>query len=157
MRRDYFTLDVSGLDWVEHGGEPTKPTVIIDFEGPASLLQERITGFSAELLEDSEIDVSFRFMTEADDPDAKGVVSITDRITGDYVLELNAPAEKVFSFIKAARAFGDHESDDTDRYRIEIRIDADPVVAYDKRTFLVYDKDGNLLRNDSLIPSGVEL
>ena len=157
MRRDYFTLDVRGLEWVDTGRDPEKPTVVIDFEGPASLLQERITGFSAELLDDSEIDVSFRYQTVVDDEDARGVVSVTDRITGDYVLELNAPAEKVHRFIKAAREYGKRMGEDDDRYRIEIRIDGEETIAYDKRTFLIYNNEGNLLRKHSLIPSGVEL
>lgn len=157
MRRDYFTLDVRGLEWLESDAAPEKPTVAIDFEGPASLLQDRITSFSAELLEESEIDVSFRYQTDVDEIDAHGVVSITDRITGDYVLELNADADDVVSFIRAAREYGNQIADDESRYSIEVSIDSDDIVTYNKRTFLIYDSDGNLLRNHSLIPSGVEL
>lgn len=156
MRRDYFTLDVRGLDWVEEGSDPEKPTVMIDFEGPASLLQERITGDSAEILTDAEIDVTFRFQTDVDDEEATGVVSVTDRMTGDYILELNAPATKVFEFIRAAQAYGKAANDDH-RYCIQIHIDGEEVVTYEKRTFLLYTQEGNLLREESLIPSGVEL
>lgn len=157
MRRDYFTLDVSGVEWVDEDSDPEKPTVVIDFEGPASLLQERMTGFSAELLDASAVDVSFRFQTEVDDPDAQGVVSVTDRMTGDYVLELNTPAPRVLDFIRAAREYGKRAAEDDDRYRIQILIDGESVVTYDKRTFLIYNYEGNLLRKHSLIPSGVEL
>ncbi len=157
MRRDYFTLEARGLDWLADDAEPEKPTVVINFEGPASLLQERITGMSAELLDDSEIDVSFRYQSPIDEEDAHGVISITDRVTGDYVLELNADAEEVQRFVRAARTFGKRAGDEDDRYRIELRIDDEHAVTYDKRTFLIYNRDGNLLRKHSLIPSGVEL
>lgn len=157
MRRDYFTIEAHGLDWLADDAEPEKPTVVIDFEGPASLLQERITGLSAEPLDDSEIDVSFRYKTAVDDENAHGVISITNRVTGDYVLELNAEAEEVQRFVRAARTYGKRSSDDDDRYRIELRIDGEHAVTYDKRTFLIYNRDGNLLRKHSLIPSGVEL
>lgn len=154
MRRDYFTLEMRGLTWVEEGSDPEKPTVIIDFEGPASLLEERL---GDEPAEDSEIDVTFRFQTELEESEATGVVSVTDRLTGSYVLELNAPAADVFEFIRAAREYGDRAGEDDDQYGFEIRIDGEVVLTYDKRTFLVYTRAGNLLREHSLIPSGVEL
>lgn len=156
MRRDYFSLDVTGLDWVAEGEDPERPTLVIDFEGPASLLQERMTGGSADLLSASEIDVSFRYLTDIDDEEATGVISVSDRMTGEFILELNVDAERVVEFVKAAREFG-KEADAEDRYRIIIQIDGEEIVAYDKRTFLMYNTDGNLLRKHSLIPSGVEL
>ena len=157
MRRDYFTLDVHGVEWVDTGGEPEQPGVVIDFEGPKSLLRERITDTDGEFLDASTIDVSFRLQTDVDDDEAMGVVSVTNRFTGDFVLELNVEAEHVITFIRAARKFGQYAGENTDRYEITIRIDREDVATYGKQTFLVYDRDGELLRQHSLIPSGVEL
>ncbi|SNZ04448.1 hypothetical protein SAMN06269185_0564 [Natronoarchaeum philippinense] len=156
MRRDYFTLEVSNIDWVEDDREPAKPTVRIDFEGPATTLRERLTGIDDELLDAEETDVAFRLQGPLDS-DAAGVVSVTNRITGDFVLELNEDADDVLKFIRAARRYGEHDPDSDGRYEVRIRLDGDELVAYDKRTFLVYNDEGNLLRNHSLIPSGVEL
>lgn len=156
MRRDYFTLRVRDFEWIEQGGSPARPTVVIDFEGPASLLRNRISGDDRDPIERMDIDVTFRFQTSIDTAEGRGVVSVTDRVTGEYILELNAQAEQIFSFIRAAREYGDHSGTD-DRYGIEIRIGGDAIITYDKRTFLVYTQDGNLLREQSLIPSGVEL
>ncbi len=156
MRRDYFTLEVEDDGWVEEGDDPRRPTLSIDFEGPASLLRDRITGESDAPLDDADIDVSFRLQSEVDDQEAAGVVSVTDRLTGEYVLELNTTADQIFAFIRAAREFSERAGED-DRYGIEIRIDGDTMVSYEKRTFLVYTQEGNLLREESLIPSGVEL
>ncbi|SIR02592.1 hypothetical protein SAMN05421858_1162 [Haladaptatus litoreus] len=157
MRRDYFTLDVENIDWADADGTPRKPTVIIDFEGPSSTLRERLTALDGELLEADETDVTFRLQANLDDSDATGVVSVTNRTTGDFILELNEDAEDVLKFIRAARAYGD-ESDETDgRYHVDIAINGEHVVEYDKSTFLVYNREGNLLRQHSLIPSGVEL
>ena len=156
MRRDYFTLEVRDVAWVEDGSEPDRPTLVVNFEGPASLLRDRLTGEAAEPLDREEIDVGFRFQSASDREDAEGVVSVTDRMTGEYLLELNAPASDILHFILAAREFSEHTGED-DRYEIEINIGGSPVVTYEKRTFLVYTKDGNLMREHSLIPSGVEL
>jgi len=157
MRRDYFTLDVRNVDWVEEGDDARKPTVLIDFEGPSSTLRERLTGTGDDLLDAGETDVAFRLQGPVDDEDATGVVSVTNRITGDFVLELNQDADDVLKFIRAAREYGKATGDPDGRYHVEISINGDDLVEYDKGTFLVYNRDGNLLRQHSLIPSGVEL
>lgn len=157
MRRDYFSLHVEGTEWIETGGDPERPTVIIDFEGPASLLQNRLSSDTADFLEGTTIDVSFRYLTDREADDPSGVVSITNRMTGDYILELNAPGDRVLQFVKAAREFGRDSGENGSQYRIAVQVDSDPIVSYNKRTFLVYESDGTLLRKQSLIPSGVEL
>lgn len=156
MRRDYFTLDVSNVDWVEDDGEPSKPTVSIDFEGPVATLEERLTGPDGEPLAAEETDVAFRYKDDVGADDATGVVSVTNRLTGDFALELNEDADDVGTFITAARRYGETSGDDGE-YRVDIALDGDAFVSYEKSTFLVYDNDGNLLRKHSLIPSGVEL
>jgi hypothetical protein len=157
MRRDYFDLTVEG---VGDGADARSPPLVrIDFHGPEELLRERLAGGQDEAgddpLEADEIDVAFRLrepLGEADDPE--GVVGVTNRYTGDFILELNETATDVLPFIHAARDAGD---DGDARYRVEIDVDGERLVAYDKDTFLVYDHEGNLLRSESLIPSGVEL
>ncbi|MEF8780111.1 MAG: DUF5793 family protein [Haloferacaceae archaeon] len=157
MRRDYFELDVQNVDWIRDDGEPRKPLVSIDFQGPEEFLQQRVSDVDGELLEASEVDVSFRLLeSHEDDPEAEGVVSVTNRLTGDFVLELNADADDVLRFIRAAREYGRSSGADG-KYRVEIALDGSSLVDYEKGTFLVYDADGNLLRTESLIPSGVEL
>ncbi|EMA39693.1 DUF5793 family protein [Halobiforma nitratireducens] len=156
MRREHFTLDVSNVDWVDSDDEPRKPSVAIDFTGPATMLRERLTGPDGDVLEAGETDVALRLQEPLDD-DAAGVVSVTNRITGEFILELNEEAADVLTFIRAARGYGEEAGDSDGRYEVEITIDGDPFVTYDKRTFLVYDDEGSLLRQHSLIPSGVEL
>ncbi|UIO98502.1 DUF5793 family protein [Halobaculum sp. CBA1158] len=157
MRRDHFELKVDNIDWVDDEGDPEKPTVSIDFHGPEDTLRERLTGTDDELLSAGETDVAFRLRSDHErDPDAEGVVGVTNRITGDFVLELNERADDVLRFIRAAREYG--RADDGDgSYRVDIELDGEPLVTYEKETFLVYDANGNLLRRESLIPSGVEL
>ena len=156
MRREHFTLDVNNIDWVETDGEPEKPSVSIDFTGPATLLRERLTGPDGDVLEASDTDAALRLQGPIGD-DSAGVVSVTNRVTGEFILELNEDADDVLQFIRAARGYGETAGDDDGRYEVEITLDGDPFVSYDKRTFLVYDDEGSLLRQHSLIPSGVEL
>jgi hypothetical protein len=157
MRRDYFELAVEHVGWVSEGGEPRKPTVHIDFRGPEELLRGRLTDVEGNLLDAEETDVSFRLHDDVDAPDVTGVVAVTNRLTGDFVLELNEEADDVLTFIRAAREYGRATDELDGRYRVNISIDDEHVVSYEKSTFLVYDAEGNLLRGRSLIPSGVEL
>ncbi|WP_248896592.1 DUF5793 family protein [Haloplanus halobius] len=157
MRREHFELEADNIDWVETGDQPAEPRVVIDFQGPKEALTDRLTDAEGELLEDAETDVTFRLQDPLDDPDATGVVSVTDRITGDFLLELNEDADDVLRFVRAARKYGQSTDDDGGRYSVTIQIDGEPVTTYSKSTFLVYDANGSLLRSKSLIPSGVEL
>lgn len=149
MRRDYFTLEASNLD------SPGVPTVSIDFEGPAEQLRERLSDGDGDLLTAGGIDVAYRLQGPVEER-PEGVVAVTNRMTGEFVLELNADSDDVLRFIDAAREYG-KESDDEHRYRIRVAVDGEQLFEYDKGTFLVYDADGGLLRQHSLIPSGVEL
>ncbi|MEZ3116943.1 DUF5793 family protein [Halobaculum sp. MBLA0147] len=158
MRRDYFELDVDSVDWVEEGDDPRRPHVYIDFHGPEDLLRDRLTDPDGELLDTEETDVAFRLQEPRDDnPEATGVVGVTNRITGEFIVELNEEADDVLRFIEAAREYGRSVDADGGQYEVEIAVDGDRLVAYEKETFLVYDAEGNLLRTESLIPSGVEL
>jgi len=149
MRRDYFTLEASNLD------SPGIPTVSIDFEGPADELVDRLTDAEGEPLSPDEIDVAYRLQGAiAESPG--GVVAVTNRVTGEFVLELNADSEDVLRFIDAAREYGS-DRDEEHRYRIRVAVDGDQLLEEEKGTFLVYDADGGLVRQHSLIPSGVEL
>ncbi|MCY4732402.1 hypothetical protein KY092_17775 [Natronomonas gomsonensis] len=151
MRRDYFTLTVDGMD----ADDPQRPVVTITYEGPTGQLESRLTKGDS-VLESDEIDVAFRLKEPLDSEEANGVVAIADRVTGEYVFELNATAGDVFSFVEAAREFG-QRSDSESRYRIVLETEDEHLATYDKSTLLVYDADGELLRGQSLIPSGVEL
>lgn len=151
MRRDYFTLTVRRPE--EADGDDV-PALLVDFEGPVTELSSRLEGEEGPLQADS-LDVNFRLLSALESEDATGVLSITNRITGEFILELNAAADDVLSFVQAARA---HEDDgDDDPYRLVVRADGETLGTYEKSTFLVYDPDGGLLRQHSLIPSGVEL
>ncbi len=156
MRRDYFELAVEHVDWVETSGDPEQPTVRIDFQGPEGMLHDRLAGPAGDLLDADETDVSFRLRGDEAERDG-GVVAVTNRVTGEFVLELNEAADDVLRFIRAAREYGRHADDGDGRFRVHVTVEGESLVDYEKRTLLVYDADGNLLRSESLIPSGVEL
>lgn len=156
MRRDYFRLHARNVDWVEEDGDPQLPTVRVNFQGPETDLRNGFTKPDGSQLGESEVDISYRLQTDEELPDASGVVAVTNRVTGDFIFELNVEASDVFAFLRAARRYAD-ETDDSAHYRVELYLDDEEFVTYEKDTFLVYTQEGDLLRSHSLIPGGVEL
>ncbi len=156
MRREQFELDVRHIDWVETDGEPRQPLARITVSGKTEQLQARLQDVDGERLTADMVDVAYRLKASVEeDPTAVGVVGVANRLTGDFIFETNEDADDVFRFIKAAREYG-REANTTDRYCIEIEVDGE-TITFEKGAFLVYDEDGELLRSQSLIPSGVEL
>lgn len=147
MRRDHFTVETESLD----PAAADTPTIDIEYTGPEETLTSQLAT-DDELIESADIDASFRFQEDHEADDPTGVCSLTHRVTGEYLLEFNADAETILTLISAAR-----EETDESTYRIRINRAEDSPIVYDLDSLLVYDADGNLLRQHSLIPSGVEL
>lgn len=151
MRREEFTLAVVGAD----EGEQSLQTLAIESELAADTLGPRLEGVEGTPLDSDQVDVSFRFTSDVDADDPTGVLALADRLTGEFLLELNADGDTILSFVREARRQDEH---DDGQYRVSVRADdAECVAAYEKATFLVYNSDGDLLREHSLIPGGVEL
>lgn len=155
MRRDSVTLEVANVAWLAADAEPRQPTLEARVEDDGSTLRARLLDDESPLGA-GDVDVSFRFHGSPDDADEPGVLAITNRVTGEYLLEVNATAEDVVEFVSAARRYGERTGDST-RYRVRLSVDGESLADLGKRTLLVYSSDGELLRQHSLIPSGVEI
>ena len=141
MRRDYFTIDIR-----PEPGDEGIPTVAITYEGPSGGLRDRLTETAESTLESSELDVAFRHQAERE----TGVLSLTDRLTGEFIFEVAAPVESVDALVEAAQR---HDGE----YEVRLTDSEGKSLVYEKAILLVYDEEGNLLRQRSLIPGSVEL
>jgi len=118
------------------------------------MLRERPTGPGGDVLEASETDVALRLQGPLAD-DTAGVVSVTNRITGEFILELNEDAADVLQFIQAARGTAMPLTTRAGtRSRSRSTVTRSSTTRNER---FVYDDEGSLLRQHSLIPSGVEL
>ncbi|WP_135302691.1 DUF5793 family protein [Haloarcula amylovorans] len=142
MRRDYFTVDV------QSDPDDGTPTISIDYDGPAGVLRERLTTGTEGTLDAGEIDVVFRRQADSD----SGVLSLTNRLTGEFVLEVSADTDDMTALVTTAEG-----REDDGQYEVRLTDSDGKSLVYEKRTLLVYDHDGSLLRQRSLIPGGVEL
>jgi hypothetical protein len=148
MRRDHFTLTADNTDT----DDPAQPTLSIRYDGPEETLTSQLGNGDGGLLAADEIDAALRLQDSVDDADAMGVFSLTHRITGEYLIEANVDAAEIIDLVTATRNESDGET-----YRIEIERDDGETVVYEMDSLIVYDDSGELLRQYSLIPSGVEL
>lgn len=181
MKRDRFTVTVHDEDG--------PPALDITFDGSTPVLASQLRT-DGEWYDAAVLDASFRLVepSERDQADGgnsdgetpRGVFSLTHRVTGTYLLEVNIDPETLFSLVRSARDVDgegsysvrlsatnpevpddgtsvsgdvcDGEGGGTDEER-GLRM---PVV-YDLDALFIYDENGDLLRQQSLIPSGVEL
>lgn len=147
MRRDNFQVTVRLPD-----GEAGSPTLDIEYTGPATTLTTQLTTERGDLYPSEEIDTAFRVQEPLDSDDVMGVFSLTHRVTGEYLLEVNVEADTILDLVRAARG-----TDDNGSYRVCIERSDDDPIEHEMDSLLVYDSEGDLLRQHSLIPSGVEL
>ncbi|MBX0285523.1 DUF5793 family protein [Haloarcula salinisoli] len=143
MRRDYFTIDFR-----PEPGDDGIPTIAIEYTGPSGGLRDRLTETAEATLDSSELDVAVRHQADSED----GVLSLTDRLTGEFIFEVAAPVEAVDTLVSAAQR---HDGDG--EYEVRLTDSNGKSLVYEKSTLLVYDEGGNLLRSRSLIPGSVEL
>jgi nitrogen fixation protein FixH len=143
MRRDYFTIDIR-----PEPGDDGIPTVAIEYTGPPGGLRDRLTETAEATLESSELDVAFRHQADSE----TGVLSLTDRLTGEFIFEVAASVSEVDALVDAAQH---HDGDG--EYEIRLTDSDGKSLVYEKAVLLVYDEEGELLRQRSLIPGSVEL
>lgn len=145
MRRDHFTLNTTNTD----PDATDEPTLHIAYDGPAGNLTARLQDDTGQLPSSDDVDATFRLQDSLDD-DATGVFSLARRLTGEYLLEVDTDVGSIVDLVEAARDAGGH-------YRIRIERPGASTVTLQLETLLVYDEEGGLRRQNSLIPSGVEL
>ncbi|WP_338728922.1 DUF5793 family protein [Haladaptatus sp. DJG-WS-42] len=153
MRRDYFGVSLTNLD--DDTSEPQQPTLSISYTGP----REKFSGWHNHAdgtpLAAADVDVSFRLKRPLTTDGSDGVLAVTNRTTGEFILEVNLETREVLRFIRVARRYG-NLSDGEKHYTLQLD-GTEEDVAFEKATFLVYSHTGELLHQHSLIPSGVEL
>ena len=146
MRRDHFTLSVDNVT-----PESTAvPTLTVSYSGPPGTLTARLEAETGTPPSGGDVDATFRLLPDTDES-GDGVFGLSRRLTGDFLLESNADADEIFALVDAAR------DDDEPTYRVRIERPGAEAVVLHLETLLVYDEEGSLLRQRSLIPSGVEL
>jgi hypothetical protein len=148
MRRDHFTLTARNADT----DDPAQPTLSVQYDGPEERLTTQLGDSKGRLLSADALDATLRLQDAVEASDPTGVFSLTHRITGEYLIEANVDASEILDLVTATR---NGSGDET--YQVEIERTDGETIVYELNSLIVYDAEGGLLRQYSLIPSGVEL
>jgi hypothetical protein len=138
MRRDYFDVTLR-----ETSTTSDMPELVITYDGPTDTLSTQLD----TALTTDEIDIAFRHHT-----DDTGVLALTDRVTGEFVLEAVAPIETIETVVSSAR-----QDSDTGEYELRLTSDETDYITCQNQTLLIYSADGDLLQDQSLISESIEL
>lgn len=155
MQREQLWFEVEKTCRTDAEEGSGRPVLRIQFEGARTHLTDQLraqlrTGTSAE-----DIDISFRSLGPSTTAE-RGVLAVTDRVTGDYIFECEGDVELIHDLIKTVGEYADSPGETT-AYAVEIRARNDVVSEFSKEVLLVYTADGTLLRDKSLIPGHIEM
>lgn len=103
----------------------------------------------------SWIDVTYRLHTDYRDLNGFGILGVTDT-TGEYILECEADIETIFEIINVANLYGDRLHTDS-LYKLWIEAEDGLVQRWTVGNLIVLSADGNILREQSLIPPGLNI
>lgn len=157
MDRDRFHVTTLGTHAEGAGDRLAQPELQFQFEGSVEGLRRLLTARLREDTTAEDLEVAFRMLPAAAQGDL-GLLSLTDRVTGHYIIETEMAVAPLEEFIHAVGVSGSDDVGDQDpRYRVALYASTEPVTSFEMDLLLVYDADGTLRRTGSLIPSGVDL
>lgn len=156
MHRDKLSARVGDIEWFDTGQQPSKPTFIITFDGPASDLRSRFQRPGSEQYTPADIDIFYRPHPSARPAASSGVLGLSDGMTGDYLLELNLGSDVIETLVAAVRQYAS-AAEAGPRYSVELWAGDHQLGTFDKETLLVFNADGELVRQRSLPPDGLEI
>jgi len=155
MERSQFTVRIAASESPTNDSGIDQPTLCLEFDGTADRLYEHLSSRLRDDLSGDEVDVSFRTVATTDQTDT-GMVTLSDRITGAYILEVKMPTETVIEFVQDVRTYAGESGQDP-RYTVQIRAEEKTITTFEQELLLVYDSDGTLRRHASLIPNDTEV
>lgn len=156
MRRDTLSARLGHVEWLDTGGKPTQPALIITFDGSPADLKDRFRSPGSKAYTPADVDVFHRPKPSARAVETGGVLGIGDSLTGHYLLEVDLSPSVIEQLVYAVCQYAGAVETGT-RYTIELWAGEQQVGTFDKETLLAYDEDGALLRHRSLIPDSIEM
>jgi hypothetical protein len=155
MQGDQFTIGFTTTELTVTGADSGQPVLRLSFDGSRDSLQELLRERLRDDISEEAVYVSFRSLSSSERTD-EGVLSLSNRVTGAYVLEIRTQREPILEFVQAVREYADRTGHEA-AYRIVMQANAETVTMFEKTLLLVYDANGTLCRHASLIPSDIEL
>ena len=155
MQHDQFRFTLTNTERVDGPGEADQPLLRIECTKSRENLSTEFVTRVREGMDTADIEISLRYLKASTETET-GVLALTDSITGEYILECYGDIEPLPEFLQTARESAYH-TDGTPRYTVKIRAPNRVISRFKTDLLRVYDGTGTLIRQDSLIPSDIEL
>lgn len=155
MRRTDFAVTLDNTEWLDTGRQPESPQLVIQYDGSEIALAKRFLGTDGSGYTPDELDLFYREQVSDSPLTSNGVLGVSDRITGEYLFEINTSTAVIEEFAYAIRQYAE-ASETPARYEVALWVEDSEVAVFTKETFLVYQPDGTLLRHQSLTPRSIE-
>lgn len=155
MSVDDWNLQTSHTDRIDTDGVTLTPVLHLRFSGHSNELMAQLpnTGTGNEYPED--IDVAFQLQAPPDDSDASGDLTVSDRLTGEYIIEFEVAAKRVFEFVRSVHEYADVTGNEVS-YIVSLDAEDGTAMEFQNQVLIVRTTDGELYRTLSLIPTWVD-
>jgi hypothetical protein len=155
MYDKHWTLSTDNTDWVNNTDLPQVPILKITFDGSSSECREHLSETSLVRIMPSTVAVTFRLQAEQDGLNVDGILGVASR-SGEYIVECEGHGGQVLKVVKSANRYADRLND-TGLYELWIEANDGLVERWVEGTLILYSAEGEVLKEQSLIPPGLHL
>lgn len=99
MERDQFHVETETVGEPATAEQPVHPGLRIHFDGSSDRLRQGLSERLRDNIAVEEIDVSFRRLSSEGET-AEGILALSDRVTGRYILEVKTAVNLVREFVQ---------------------------------------------------------
>ena len=155
MQHDQFRFTFTNTERTDDASETDQPLLRIECAESRENLSTKFATRVRDGMDTADIEISLRYLRPSTETET-GVLALTNSITGEYILECEGDTKPLPEFLQTARESVNH-TDGRPQYTVEIRAPDEVMARFKTDLLRVYDGTGTLMRQDSLIPSDIEL
>ena len=154
--RDQTTIELTNTGWLDNGSTPSQPCLRLHITLSSDDLAERFQPGDGSTYRPSDLDLYFRDRSSSRAAVEGGILTVSDRLTGDLLLEAVVNASVIERFVSAVRQYAARTGNDR-KYTVELQCEGTIATSFEKQIFIVYNAENELLRERSVIPAHIEL
>jgi hypothetical protein len=155
MYRKQWTLSTDNTDWVNNADLPHIPLLKITFDGSISECHKHLSETSLVRQMPSTVAVTFRLQAEQDGLNVDGILGIANT-RGDYIIECEGHGGQVLEIVDVANQYADRLND-MGQYELWIEANDGLVKRWVEVALILYSAEGKVLREQCLIPPGLDI
>ena len=153
---DQTTVELRNTGWLDNGSTPSQPCLRLHVTLSSDDLAERFQAGDGSTYRPSDLDLYFRDRSSSRAAVEDGILTVSDRLTGDLVLEAVVSASVIEQFVSAVRQYAARTGNEC-KYTVELQREGTISTSFKKQIFIVYNAENDLLRERSVIPKHMQL